>query len=137
MDILQKKEKNEFDNDIKILYKQLKFLNNPMDIKGSSSLKSQLYFSDYDFFCDIVNKYTPKKVYDTFINIFKKIFSNDDNYFIEFKIQTKDENKIRWYNLKDFNFDEFKKVYDNLDFCKIDLIKRINNKFIGFYLSKK
>ena len=87
MDILEKKQKGEFNDEVKKLISQLQFLNNPIDIKGSSSLKSQQYFSDYDLFTAVGTKNNPNKVFDTFVKMFKKISDDDDNYFIEFKIQ--------------------------------------------------
>ncbi len=130
MDIIEKKQMNDFHDKIKKIIKQLKFLNNPIEVKGSASLKSQKFFSDYDLFTDIKKKYTPKKMFEVFVNIFDDILEDEDNYFVEFKIQTKDNKKIRWNKLEDFNFEEFEKVFNNIDFCKIDLICRIENKFI-------
>ena len=130
MDILEKKQKGEFNDEVKKLISQLQFLNNPIDIKGSSSLKSQQYFSDYDLFTAVGTKNNPNKVFDTFVKMFKKISDDDDNYFIEFKIQLKDGDKIRWYNLDEFDKKEFVQIYEEIDFCKIDLIVRIENKFI-------
>jgi len=56
MDILEQKQHNLFNDNIKKLMKQLTFLKNPIEIKGSSSLKSQRYFSDYDFLSNIKKK---------------------------------------------------------------------------------
>jgi hypothetical protein len=129
MDILEEKQKGELDNKIKILFKKLKFFSEPIELKGSSVLKSQKFFSDYDLFSDIKKKYEPKKTYNKFKKIFNDVLKDEDNYFIEFKIQTKDGKKIKWFSLEEFNYDEFEKVYDDIDFCKIDLITRIENKF--------
>ena len=80
------------------IIKILKFNKYKIDIKGSSSLKSQQYFSDYDFFCQIPDKIGGDEAYNTIINIVRKVGEQFGIYFIELKLQTLNNKKIRWYN---------------------------------------
>lgn len=130
MDILEKKQKGEFDDDLKDIIKILKFKNNPIELKGSASLKSQNYFSDYDFFTNIMLNYGVEEIYNEFRKILNNIISSYDLYFIEFKIQTLKGKKYRWYPNDDFKFEDFKKVFKDIDFAKIDIVSRTQNIFI-------
>jgi hypothetical protein len=130
MDILQKKDKSDFDNDLKDVIKVLRFKNVPMELKGSSSLKSQLYFSDYDLFTNIMLNYGVNEVYDEFRKILNNVISSYDLYFIEFKLQTKKGKKYRWHPNDEFKFEDFKKAFKDLDFAKIDIVLRTTNIFI-------
>ena len=129
MNILEQKQFRNFDPKIQKLIMQLKIFDYPIVVNGSSSLMSQKYFSDYDLFCNITKKETPQELFNEFLKIFKEIMKDPNTYFMEFKIQTKDGDKIRWYDLDSFNFNEFYRIYDNIDFCKIDLITKINYQF--------
>ena len=130
MDILEKKQKGEFDNDLKDIIKILKFKNNPIELKGSSSLKSQQYFSDYDIFTIIRYNYGVEEIYDEFHKILNNIISSYDLYFIEFKLQTKKGKKFKWLPNDEFGFEEFKKHFKDIDFAKIDIVARNQNIFI-------
>jgi len=130
MDILEKKQKSEFDNDLKDIIKILRFKNNPIELKGSSALKSQEYFSDYDLFTNIFLNYGVEDVYNEFRKILNNIISSYDLYFIEFKIQTKKGKKYRWYPNDEFKFEDFKKAFRDVDFVKIDTVVRTTNIFI-------
>lgn len=130
MDILEKKQKGEFENDLKNIIKILKFKNLPIELKGSSSLKSQQYYSDFDLFTEIRLNYSVDEIFDEFRKILNNIISSYDLYFIEFKLQTKKGKKHRWYPNDEFKFEDFKKAFKDIDFVKIDLIARIQNIFI-------
>jgi hypothetical protein len=130
MDILEPKQKGEFDNELKDIIKILKFKDNPIGLKGSSLLKSQKYFSDYDLFTNIRLNYSIEEIYDEFHKILQNIISNYDLYFIELKLQTKKGEKFKWLPNDEFGYKEFKKRFKNIDFVKIDIISRIKNIFI-------
>lgn len=130
MNILEKKQKGEFDNELKDIIQILKFKNSPIELKGSSSLKSQKYYSDYDLFTQIRLNYGIDEIFDEFRKILNNIISSHDLYFTEFKIQTKKGKKYKWYPNDEFTFDEFKKAFKDIDFAKIDLVARIQNIFI-------
>lgn len=129
MDILETKKKGELNNEVSKIMLQLKMFNNPIELKGSASLKSQHYFSDYDFFSPMLYKPNPHDVFLEFKNKFSRILSNEDNNFIEFKIQTLKSKKYKYFNVDEIDFETFKKEFDNIDFCKIDLICRFQGKF--------
>ena len=103
MDVLHKRNISEFDYKIIDIIKLLKFNKYKIDIKGSSSLKSQQYFSDYDFFCQIPDKISGDEAYNTIINIVRKVGEQFGIYFIELKLQTLNNKKIRWYNADNIN----------------------------------
>ena len=132
MDILDKKEANELDDVIKKIMLKLTFDNNKIELRGSSSLKSQKYFSDYDLFSNISKKYKADEAYDIFNEIIQHI--KDDNlnsiYFIELKLQTKKGKKIRWFSDDKFNKDKFIKNFDDVDFIKLDVILYYDYRFI-------
>lgn len=130
MDILEEKQKGEFDNDLKNIIKILKFKKFPIHLKGSASLKSQQYYSDFDLFTEIRLNYNTEEIYDEFRKILNNIISSYDLYFIEFKLQTKKGEKYKWFPNDEFNYEDFKKAFKDIDFGKIDLIARIQNIFI-------
>jgi hypothetical protein len=129
MDILEEKGNFDLEDDIKHIMKILKFKNNPIELKGSSNLKSQQYFSDYDLFTQIIYNYAPMEIYSEFKGILRDILDSNDIYFIELKIQQKN-NKFRWFPNDDFELKDFLKKIKNVDFVKIDIVARINNEFI-------
>lgn len=128
MDVLEERPISKLDDDIKKIVKIVKYKKFPLLLRGSAGLASQKYFSDYDFFTLIKDKEKP--MFDEFKRIFMDIDKDEEHYFMEFKIQTKNEEKLRWYKLEDFNEKEFKKVFKNISFCKIDIIVRSDNKFM-------
>lgn len=130
MDILEKKQMNEFNDDVKVLLKKLKLDKTPISVNGSYSLKSSKYYSDIDLFQFVDKSYNSKKLYDKLTQILNDVFSNSDNIFVELKLQLKNDDKIKYERLIDFEYNKFKKVYDEIDYIKVDLIKRIKNKFI-------
>ena len=67
--------------------------------------------------------------YDEFKRILDELEKNDIK-FIELKLQTIDNKKIRFKPNKPFTIDKFKTHYDNIDFVKLDIIPFINNVFI-------
>ena len=117
MDILEPKQKKEFDNALKVIIKQLQFFKNPIELKGSSSLKSQNYFSDYDFFCAVPYKPTLR-----FINTIRtKLNALPYVYPIEVKIETKDGKKLRYYKK-----DPITSFPRNVKLIKVDLVVNVN-----------
>jgi hypothetical protein len=53
MDILQLRPVSQFVDEIKELMKIFHIPNTPLQLKGSASLQSQRFFSDYDFFSNV------------------------------------------------------------------------------------
>jgi exonuclease SbcC len=130
MDILEPKSKSEFDSKIINLINKLKFQNYPIEIKGSSSLKSQKYFSDYDLFTNISDKIDSETAYNTFYKILQNVLSDIDIYFTEFKVEDRKKRKYKWFPNETFDKDTFFKIFREVDFSKLDIIVWSNNKFI-------
>lgn len=140
MNILQQKPIMNFEPKIQKIISQLKIFDYPVLIKGSSGLTSQKYFSDYDFYTFInYENETPQQLFTEIETKIKNILKDSNNYFIEFKIQLENGDKIKWESLDDFNFEQFYNVYNDIDFLKFDLITRINFKFfeISYNMFKK
>ncbi len=66
MDVLN--EKRKLDSKISDIVNNLKFKNHKMNLAGSASLKSQRFYSDYDFNTQI-KEYKPVTIYNEFIKI--------------------------------------------------------------------
>lgn len=120
MDILAKRI--EIPDKINRVVKDLKINDNKIILLGSASLQSQQYFSDYDFYSSIVHK--PVDMDYLFMNIqsiLEKVRhqTEDGVYFIEFKIEYKDGQKIKLNKN-----DTLKKnmINKNIEIAKLDLI---------------
>ena len=108
-------EKRKLKTELYDIIKNVEVFDTKLKLAGSASLRSMMYYSDYDFNCKIrVRKQTP------IFNEFKRIlsFSNDKLYFIEFKIEYIDGTKIKLRNVNDIKLSVFK----NISFIKIDYI---------------
>ena len=68
MDILAKKPGSQYHDDLKKIIKLMTFDKVKLELKGSSSLASQRFFSDYDLFCVM-----PKPDQSKFFNFLKDI----------------------------------------------------------------
>jgi hypothetical protein len=130
MNVLSPRLKSEFDDKVIETIKLLKYKNNPIELKGSSGLRSQQYFSDYDLFTVITKTPTAKDIYQFFDELIATLSTSYGLYFIELKIQTKDGKKIRWFPNNPLTYKEFRQYYADVDFIKIDIIARIQYKFI-------
>ena len=105
MDILQPNYKNS-DKKLLNLINLIKFKNNNIELKGSSSLSSQKYFSDYDLFSNISIIPTIEDTYNEFKKMLEELEKNDIKY-IELKFQTRDNKKIRFKPNKPFTINKF------------------------------
>jgi hypothetical protein len=108
-------ERRKLKTELYDIIKNLEIFETKLKLAGSASLRSMMYYSDYDFNCKIrVRKQTP--IYNEFKRILS--FSNDKLYFIEFKIEYIDGTKIKLKNVNDIKLNMFK----NISFIKIDYI---------------
>jgi hypothetical protein len=108
-------ERRKLKTELYDIIKNLEIFETNLKLAGSASLRSMMYYSDYDFNCKIrVRKQTP--IYNEFKRILS--FSNDKLYFIEFKIEYIDGTKIKLNNVTDIKLSMFK----NISFIKIDYI---------------
>ena len=123
-------EKRNPQIEIRKTLKILQFINNPIELVGTSSLKSQLYPSDYDFMTKINKIYPKDYIFVEFMNILHKIQAENNLYFIEFKFQNQDGTKHKINKITDFTHNAFNNHFNinKIDFCKIDLIINIDNK---------
>jgi len=127
-------EKRQIPQDLYPVIKILKFNSkSPIMLLGSSGLKSQQYFSDYDLFSSVSSKDDCEKVYKRLLDILKKSamwvkqpIGNPEMYFIEFKLETKDGKKLRRLD----NFKLFCNYFDNIKLIKFDFVIRLQNRFI-------
>lgn len=108
-------ERRKLKTELYDIIKNLEIFETKLKLAGSASLRSMMYYSDYDFNCKIrVRKQTP--IYNEFKRILS--FSNDKLYFIEFKIEYIGGTKIKLNNVNDIKLNMFK----NISFIKIDYI---------------
>ena len=108
-------EKRKIKSELYDIIKNLEIFNTRLKLAGSASLRSMLYYGDYDFNCKIrVRKPTP------IFNEFKRILSyvNNKLYFIEFKIEYIDGTKLKINDPNKLRLNMFK----NINFVKIDYI---------------
>ena len=125
---LQKKDKLQYENELKTIISLLQLDNNSIILKGSASIKNQLYYSDFDLFSPIEKKYTIVDLYDKLKSILNRIYSNTDVYFIELKIHKKNDEKIKFFPNDKFSLHHIR--ISEIDFIKIDCVISMNYKFI-------
>ena len=113
MDVLT--EKRKLDSKISDIVNNLKFKNHKMNLAGSASLKSQRYYSDYDFNTQI-KEYKPVTIYNEFIKILSH--HHHDMYFIELKIEYTDGSKIKIYDTSKIK----KAMFKNINYIKLDYV---------------
>ena len=101
----------------------MKYGNSTIIQQGTSSLKSQQYFSDYDLFTNVHD--TPENVCKNITNILNNIKSIPDIWFIELKIQNKDGSNKKFYE-NNIKCDIFEKAIKKLDYLKIDFVIFVN-----------
>ena len=108
-------EKRKIKSELYDIVKHLEIFNTRLKLAGSASLRSMMYYSDYDFNCKIrVRKPTP------IFNEFKRILTyvNNKLYFIEFKIEYIDGTKLKINDPNKLRLHMFK----NINFVKVDYI---------------
>ena len=130
MDIVEPKARRDFDDGLKTLIKALRFKKYKIDLKGSASLVSQKYYSDYDLFTNITDAYKAPEAFREFSKILSRVLEKPDVYFIELKLQTVDGHKTRWYPGERFEESRFGSKWDEVDYVKLDVIAFIQNRFI-------
>lgn len=130
MDVLEPKQPLQYKDELKRIIKLLTYKKNKLELKGSSGLASQRYFSDYDLF-SLIKKPEPSEFYQFLQETLAKINDSDDMWFIELKLQTKGKRpqKIRIYPKQTLKESDVEKVWEKLDFVKLDLVARIENRF--------
>lgn len=130
MDLLEERAKSVLDDKVKRLLRILKFKSSPIVLKGSSSLSSQRYFSDYDLMTVIDPKPSADKAFKEFGKILGKVLAEDDVWFIELKLQTKEGKKVKFLPKHVLTKKQFDTVWPDIDFIKLDLIVRASDRLI-------
>lgn len=137
MDILENKTNFDINDKVRKFRDLFKYKNNKIMLNGSAALKSQYYFSDFDFSTniDINNKSESLKRFRACgFHEFERILNDINNenfiYFIELKIQLKNGKKIRCKTIDKFTQKLFNKHFSDVDFIKIDIVSWIDGRFI-------
>jgi hypothetical protein len=127
MDILENKTNFDINDKVRKYRDLFKYKNNKIILNGSAALKSQYYFSDFDFSTNIsINN----KSFHEFERILNDINNENFIYFIELKIQLKNGKKIRCKTIDKFTQKLFNKHSYDVDFIKIDIVSWIDGRFI-------
>lgn len=119
MSVLEKRY--DLNHKIKQVIFSLQYKNNPIKLIGSAAIKSQRYYGDFDMISAINKEDSPEVIYEQFKSIIEKIKKDPDFYFIELKIQTKDEKKFRYYKDDELDLKTIKDNHKNISFIKIDM----------------
>jgi hypothetical protein len=123
MDIAETKQ--GIDEEIRKFVNVLKLDNSPVVQLGTSSFKTQQYFSDYDLLSPITNrKLSAEKICAELRRILKSITEMDDIWFVELKIQNKDGSKEKFFpaDITPLNCDKVDKAIKTIDYIKIDAV---------------
>ena len=123
MDIAETKK--GIDEEIRKFVDVLKLDNSPVVQLGTSSFKTQQFFSDYDLLSPISNrKLSAEKICAELKRILKSINEMDDIWFVELKIQNKDGSKEKFYpqDISPLDCDKVDKAIKDIDYIKIDAV---------------
>jgi hypothetical protein len=127
MNVLEQKPVGHYKEELKRLIKLLTYKKNKLTLAGSASLSSQRFFSDYDLSCMIQR---PDK--DDFFTFCQHLTTHpiEDVWFIELKLQTTQGKKVRVYAGGTLKKADWDRVWDKLEFVKVDLVARVEGFFI-------
>lgn len=125
MDIKTKKSKIEYSNDIIDIIQHLQYKDYKINVAGTASYKSQYYYSDYDLNTDISKEKNIKNIIKEFNKILN--YTNDNLYFIEFKVQFMNGKKKK-YNSLPIKFNKLNR--NELEYFKIDYVIFSNYEFV-------
>jgi len=123
MDIAETKQ--GIDEAIRKFVAVLKLDNSPVIQLGTSSFKTQQFFSDYDLLSPVSNRnLSAQKICAELKRILKSVADMDDIWFIELKIQNKDGSKEKFFpqDISPLDCDKVDKAVKQLDYIKIDAV---------------
>jgi hypothetical protein len=103
----------------------LKYKNSPLELLGTGGNESQNYPSDIDLFSKIVTNETAKSSYNEFSNMLDEIEEREDMFFVEFKVQQKNGDKVKFMKIKDIRDKQYeynKYFNEDIDYCKFDFV---------------
>jgi hypothetical protein len=127
--ITESKLPSQYSDEMRDLFKLFQYDNQPINLVGSASLRVMKYFNDLDFYQDISKDFKPQ-LFKTFLRdlLLRLQEPNHHHYFIELKIQLVDGSKMKYFPNDMCQLNQV--VNPNIDFVKIDIITRIDYKFI-------
>ena len=126
MNVLEKKYP---DKKIIKTFNILKFGSNKPELVGTGGMSSQYYPADYDFLCKVKTQYNHDKSFDFFRNIIYQFASQENLFFVEFKIQIDSEKKFKIFKPEEFTEEYFDNFTDDVELCKLDGLIYDNNSF--------
>lgn len=130
MNVLEKKYPEQ---QIRPYIEILKYKSDNIQLLGTGSARSQLYPSDIDLFSKITTDESPADAYTEFLNMIDEVKARNDMFFVEFKIQDINGEKVKMNNINDLQNEEYKflKYFnDDIDYCKFDFVIFINGQFV-------
>jgi len=131
MDILEPRVKQSIDENLRRLFHILSFQMNEPVLVGSASLQSSRYVSDYDLVVFIRSVPSATEAYTEFQSILQELYLKTRVYPVEFKLQTKQGTKIRWFPGQAIDLPTFEKYWPSVDFCKVDVVaETAGNRFV-------
>lgn len=110
--------------------KDLQFDKKKIEIKGTSGLKSQRFFSDYDLYVEVTDKPDMLDAFRMFIDILEDTSENPNMYFIEGKLQDTKGDKFKFFKEEDMTRDKFEEFYNDLSYVKFDYVVYVEREFI-------
>jgi hypothetical protein len=123
MDISETKK--GIDEEIRKFVDVLKLAGNPVIQLGTSSFKTQQYFSDYDLLSPISNrKLSSEKICAELKRMLKSLAEMDDIWFVELKIQNTDGSKEKFFpaDISPLDCDRVDKAIKTINYIKIDAV---------------
>ena len=129
MEILEKKDLSDFDKQVQKYLNYFEVPGHEIQIKGSSQYENLHYRSDYDILIAINNDTSVQKLFLAIRDNITKIQKDPNTYFIEMKLQTKDNDKLRFYHGDSFSVSDFEKYFGKLDFIKVDIVMHVKDMF--------
>lgn len=123
MDIAETKQ--GIDEEIRKFVDVLKLVGSPVVQLGTSSFKTQQYFSDYDLLSPITKRdIPPAKICDELTRILSSLDKMDDIWFVELKIQNKDGSKEKFFpkDIHPLDCKRVSKAIKSIDYIKIDAV---------------
>ena len=129
MSIIDKKEMDDFDKEVQkyLSYSQLPGMQ--ITLKGSAQYKHLHYKSDYDVLISVKKDAPPTKVFNDLKTVLQNIEQDPDTYFIELELQSKSNEKVRFYHGDVFSYSDFEKAYGDMAFFKVgDMVMLVKSK---------
>ena len=129
MSIIDKKDMDDFDKEVQKYLSYFQLPGMQITLKGSAQYKHLHYKSDYDVLISVKKDAPPTKVFNDLKTVLQNIEKDPDTYFIELKLQSKNNEKVRFYHGDVFSYSDFEKAYGDMAFFKVDMVMFVKSKF--------